>query len=76
MKVYKLKYVEDKKRQRHPIKAIATCEYFMGVMRDFLVRQESDPNFDPRTEWFDMYEALMEVYDNANKPWPPENKER
>ena len=48
----------------------------MGLMRDYLVRQESDPNFDLRTEWGDMYEALMWVYDNANKPWPPEKKER
>jgi hypothetical protein len=35
---------------------------FMNIMGDYLARQEDDPNFDPRTEIYDLYADLVALY--------------
>lgn len=52
----------------NPIQALATYTKFMGIMRDYQERQNDDPNFDPRTEIYDLYDDLVHIYDQALKP--------
>ena len=37
-------------------------EEFMSIMGDYLARQEDDPNFDPSTEIYDLYEDLLALH--------------
>ena len=35
---------------------------FMSIMGDYLARQQGDPNFDPQTEIYDLYDDLVALY--------------
>lgn len=35
---------------------------FMKTMGDYLTRQQGDPNFDPRTEIYDLYDDMVTLY--------------
>ena len=37
-------------------------EDFMELMEDYEERQNDDPNFDPRTQLYDLYDNLVELY--------------
>ena len=50
------------------MKAIATHVKFMGIMRDYMERQNDDPNFDPRTQIYDLYDDLCHLYEENLKP--------
>ena len=38
---------------------------FMEIMEDYQERQEDDPNFDPRTQLYDLYDELVFIYEKA-----------
>tara|TARA_R100000388_G_C7195722_1_gene135826 strand:+ start:661 stop:819 length:159 start_codon:yes stop_codon:yes gene_type:complete len=38
---------------------------FMTIMEDYEERQQDDPNFDPRTQLYDLYDELMYIYEQA-----------
>ena len=38
---------------------------FMQIMEDYQERQEDDPNFDPRTRLYDLYDELVFIYEKA-----------
>ena len=38
---------------------------FMGIMDDYMARQENDPNFDPSTRLYDLYDELVFIYEKA-----------
>ena len=40
----------------------------MALMRDYMERQNDDPNFDERTEIYDLYDDLVHIYDQALNP--------
>ena len=40
---------------------------FMEIMQDYQERQNDDPNFDPRTQLFDLYEDLCFIYEHYEK---------
>ena len=52
----------------NPIQALATYTKFMGIMRDYMERQNDDLNFDERTEIYDLYDDLVHIYDQALNP--------
>ena len=35
---------------------------FMSIMGDYLTRQQGDPNFDPSTEIYGLYDDLVTLY--------------
>jgi len=37
---------------------------FMNIMGDYLARQQDDPNFDPRTALYDLYDDLVYLYES------------
>jgi hypothetical protein len=37
-------------------------EDFMSIMEDYEERQQDDPNFDPRTQLYDLYDDLVQLY--------------
>jgi hypothetical protein len=37
---------------------------FMNIMGDYLSRQQDDPNFDPRTQIYDLYDDLVNLYES------------
>ena len=39
---------------------------FMEVMQEYQQRQEDDPNFDPSTRLYDIYDEMTFIYDQAN----------
>ena len=40
---------------------------FMEIMQDYQERQEDDPNFDPRTRLYDLYDELVFIYEKAKE---------
>ena len=38
---------------------------FMDIMQDYMERQNDDPNFDPRTALYDLYDDLVYIYEKA-----------
>jgi len=38
---------------------------FMDIMDDYQARQNDDPNFDPRTALYDLYDDLVFIYEKA-----------
>ena len=38
---------------------------FVEIMDDYMARQENDPNFDPRTRLYDLYDELVFIYEKA-----------
>ena len=38
---------------------------FMDIMQDYMARQDDDPNFDPRTALYDLYDDLVYIYEKA-----------
>ena len=38
---------------------------FMDIMDDYMERQDDDPNFDPRTQLYDLYDELVFIYEKA-----------
>ena len=38
---------------------------FMEIMDDYQARQEYDPNFDPSTRLYDLYDELLFIYEKA-----------
>ena len=38
---------------------------FMDIMDDYQERQQDDPNFDPRTRLYDLYDELVFIYEKA-----------
>ena len=38
---------------------------FMEIMDDYQARQQDDPNFDPRTRLYDLYDELVFIYEKA-----------
>ena len=38
---------------------------FMEIMDDYQARQQDDPNFDPRTQLYDLYDELVFIYEKA-----------
>ena len=38
---------------------------FMEIMDDYQERQQDDPNFDPRTRLYDLYDELVFIYEKA-----------
>ena len=38
---------------------------FMQIMDDYQERQQDDPNFDPRTQLYDLYDELVFIYEKA-----------
>ena len=44
----------------------AVGEQFMEVMKEYQQRQEDDPNFDPSTRFYDLYDELTFIYEQAN----------
>ena len=39
-------------------------EDFMELMGDYEERQNDDPNFDPRTQLYDLYDNLVQLYNH------------
>ena len=37
----------------------------MTIMEDYIERQNDDPNFDPRTQLYDLYDELVFIYEKA-----------
>ena len=37
---------------------------FMRIMQDYQERQNDDPNFDPRTQIYDLYEDMVYLYES------------
>jgi len=37
----------------------------MAIMRDYQERQQDGPNFDPRTQLYDLYDDLVFIYEKA-----------
>ncbi len=50
------------------MKAIRTHTHFMSIMRDYMERQNDDPNFDPRQALHDLYADLCDLYHETLKP--------
>lgn len=45
---------------------LAACGgQFLDIMQDYQERQEDDPNFDPRTRLYDLYDELVFIYDKT-----------
>ena len=45
---------------------LAACGgQFLEIMEDYQERQEDDPNFDPRTRLYDLYDELVFIYDKT-----------
>lgn len=44
----------------------AIGEDFMDIMEDYMERQNDDPNFDPRTQLYDLYDDLVQLYRHHN----------
>ena len=40
---------------------------FMDIMQDYMARQDDDPNFDPRTALYDLYDDLVYIYEKAQQ---------
>tara|TARA_R100001460_G_scaffold44095_1_gene80656 strand:+ start:244 stop:435 length:192 start_codon:yes stop_codon:yes gene_type:complete len=38
---------------------------FVEIMDDYQARQQDDPNFDPRTAIYDLYDDLVFIYEKA-----------
>ena len=38
---------------------------FMEIMDDYQARQQDDPNFDPSTRLYDLYDELVFIYEKA-----------
>jgi len=38
---------------------------FMDIMDDYQARQQDDPNFDPSTRLYDLYDELVFIYEKA-----------
>ena len=38
---------------------------FMEIMNDYQERQQDDPNFDPRTQLYDLYDDLVFIHEKA-----------
>jgi len=38
---------------------------FMEIMDDYQARKQDDPNFDPRTRLYDLYDELVFIYEKA-----------
>jgi hypothetical protein len=38
---------------------------FMEIMDDYQARQQGDPNFDPSTRLYDLYDELVFIYEKA-----------
>ena len=38
---------------------------FVEIMDDYQARQQDDPNFDPRTQLYDLYDELVFIYEKA-----------
>jgi hypothetical protein len=38
---------------------------FLDIMQNYMERQNDDPNFDPRTELYDLYDDLVSVYEST-----------
>ena len=36
---------------------------FMDIMQDYMARQKDDPNFDPSTRLYDLYDELVFIYE-------------
>ena len=47
------------------IKAATVGVQFMDIMDDYQARQQDDPNFDPRTQLYDLYDELVFIYEKA-----------
>lgn len=46
---------------------LAACGgQFLDIMQDYQQRQEDDPNFDPSTRLYDLYDELVFIYDKTN----------
>ena len=44
---------------------MAACgNEFMRIMQDYQERQNDDPNFDPRTEIYDLYGDMVHLYES------------
>lgn len=44
---------------------MAACgNEFMRIMQDYQERQNDDPNFDPRTEIYDLYDNMVHLYES------------
>ena len=41
----------------------ATGTQFMDIMQDYMARHEDDPNFDPSTRLYDLYDELVFIYE-------------
>ena len=45
---------------------LAACGgQFLDIMKDYQQRQEDDPNFDPSTRLYDLYDELVFIYDRT-----------
>lgn len=40
---------------------------FVAIMRDYMERQDDDPNFDPRQALYDLYDDLCFIYEHYKK---------
>ena len=40
---------------------------FMEIMDDYQARQQDDPNFDPSTRLYDLYDELVFIYEKAKE---------
>ena len=40
---------------------------FTDIMDDYMARQNDDPNFDPRTQLYDLYEDLVFIYEKSQR---------
>jgi len=57
---------KDKTNQVVFFQAAATVGVqFVEIMDDYQARQEDDPNFDPRTALYDLYDDLVFIYEKA-----------
>ena len=50
------------------IELAAAGSQFKDVMEDYQERQKDDPNFDPRTQIYDLYADLVDIYVSINIP--------
>lgn len=48
------------------VEMASTGRQFMDIMEDYQERQKDDPNFDPRTRLYDLYDELVFIYDKTN----------
>ena len=57
--------LESKARLKRELEgAKRTTQEFMDIMQDYLARQQDDPNFDPRTQIYDLYDDLVNLYES------------